>query len=166
MAPSPTPEAIKESIRQYLMQVDGFSKAIEDIRKKCFIPRAELEKLPKRVKEARQVQEKIFDELQGLEYQLESAINKQNPSMKKLDKIHDKIQEKRQQLLDAEDRLNKLEGNLEIHESCQNDGDEIEESLREDYQAVVQKLLNARKMFPDLYKEVEDETGIHFFTPF
>jgi predicted RNase H-like nuclease (RuvC/YqgF family) len=159
-------EQISNSIRLYLFQFESHSKAITEIQKMCDISPEDLEKLPREMRELKQKQQKISGQIIDESMVLKDQINQEKQNERKIEKVFQNINDLKVKLLEVDAKLKAINRTDESAKSCNEAGTEIKGALLAQFKLVLDKLLDARKNFPDIYKEVEAETGIHFFTPF
>ncbi|MHA1682489.1 MAG: hypothetical protein ACTSUE_16245 [Promethearchaeota archaeon] len=155
---------IKERIKHYLVLFDGYSSAIEGIRKTCDIPPKELKKLPKDIQLIRKKQKENARKVHELQERGEQMRDGKEKN-KKLKKIQEKIYDLNSENLALEMNLKDAKQREDVIQGCEGEAWVVEERLKGDYKAILVKLLNAKKMFPEIYRMVEDELEIHFLTP-
>ncbi|NMC04484.1 MAG: hypothetical protein GYA24_04690 [Candidatus Lokiarchaeota archaeon] len=158
-------QQIADSIKQYLLQFDNYSKAITDIQKLCDIPQRELEMLPARLQELKRKQRAQSEALLGLNARFKDLINQDRQNQKKIERAFQEINTMKLALLETDEMIRKLNEKRNSARACSDTAPEVKATLAAQFKIVLDKLVDARKHFPDIYAEVERETGIHFFVP-
>ncbi|MEX2719207.1 MAG: hypothetical protein Q6353_000985 [Candidatus Sigynarchaeum springense] len=161
----PIREQISNSIKQYLYQFESYSKAIEEIMKLCTIPQSELEKLPGDMQKLKQEQMSISSKIIEVSTTLKDLIAQRSRNERKINGLYATVNDLKAKLLSIDEELKKKAKTVEHAKACNETGPELKNALSVQYKRVLEKLAAARKHFPDIYSEAEQETGIHFFTP-
>ncbi len=159
-------DRIFNSIKTDLFQFESYSKAIAEIQEMCDNSPNDLEKMPGEIQELKRKQQvissQIIDESTALKY----LIGQEKQNMRKIEKKFQSINALKVKLLDVDAKLKSINTTEESAKACNEAGTEVKGALSAQYKIVMDKLMDARRNFPDIYKAVEAETGIHFFTPF
>ncbi len=161
-----TREQIYNSIKLYLFQFESYSKAISEIQKMCDISPNDLEKLPREMQELKQKQQKISGQIIDASTALKNLINQEKQNTRKIENLFHNMNDLKVKLLEVDAKLKAMSTTEESAKACNDSGAEVKSSLSAQYKVVMDKLMDARKNFPDIYKEAEHDSGIHFFTPF
>jgi chromosome segregation ATPase len=159
-------EQIFNSIKLYLFQFESYSKAISEIQKMCDVPPDDLEKLPGEIRELKLKQQKISGQIIDEGTALKNLIDQKKQNTRRIEKIFQNMNDLKVKLLEVDAKLKAISMTSESAKACNEAGTEVKGALSAQYKLVMDKLMDARRNFPDIYKEVEGETGIHFFTPF
>ena len=159
-------DMIKNTIKRYLLEFDAMAKAINDIKMKCSEVKKSGEIIPDTIVSLRKKQDKLIEKIRLEERTQHEIINEEIIKEKKLEKCLNRLNHLKKDLLVLENKINKnKQKEMEIR-GCKEQEDEVKETLLYDYRILHEKLSHARKNFPEIYKEVENETQIFFFTPF
>jgi chromosome segregation ATPase len=165
-AENPVRDDIFDSIKYYLYQFESYSKAIAEIQKLCDIPQDELKKLPKEMQDIKLKQKTLSNQIIEESSKLKGLINQQKKNARKIEKVYQDMNDLNVKLLEIDEKLKALNLARDSAKACDEVGSEVKSALSTQYKIVLDKLKEARIKYPDIYKQVEDETGIHFFTPF
>jgi chromosome segregation ATPase len=157
---------LKAEIKQLLFQFESYSKAISEIQKMCDISPDDLEKLPREIQEMKQKQQKISGQIITASTALKSLINQDKQNMRKIENLFQNMNDLKVKLLEIDAKLKAMSTTEQSAKACSEAGTDVKVTLSAQYKLVLDKLREARKRFPDIYKEVEAETNIHFLTPF
>ena len=154
---------IKKSIKDQLLKFDGLSRKIEDYKKAMTIDPNIKGELEQKLHQLDKRQEKVHKNLNNEEYKYNNLLNDRNSSLKKLEKQMAKVSEIKTQfkvieneVLDIKRQLGTI-NNLDAMKAKQKE-------IKGDYKMVVKNLMNMQQKFPDVYKEIEKETGVYFLT--
>jgi len=159
-------EEIAQAIKQDLYQFESYSNAIAQLHELCSkITNEDIEKMPSDVQEWKQKQKEISGRIIEESTVLKGLINQKKQNDRKIEKIYKNITVLNARLLDIDERLKKKDKIAESTKACTETGPKLRTALSTQYKLVMDKLLHARKHYPAIYAEVEQETGIHFFTP-
>lgn len=157
---------IKETIKGYLLQFDAYAKLISDILKKCDMPLDEVHSVPLERQHLKEQQSMIARKIIEEGFMQNDSLNEEMQEKRKMERIFKKTHKLELKLIDIDTKIKKLEEKQELINDCTDTAPQMKEIYSKDYKMILKKLEDARKNFPDVYKEAEDEVNIHFLTPF
>ncbi|MBN2151945.1 MAG: hypothetical protein JW839_10890 [Candidatus Lokiarchaeota archaeon] len=158
-------EQVSNSIKEYLYQFESYSKAIAEIQKMCDIPQSELEKLPNDIQRLKREQRRLSSKIIARNTTFKDLINQEKQNVRKIERAFRDIADLKAKLLDVDEKLKSKGKTADTVRACTETGPEIKQTLSTQYKHVLDVLSDVRKQHPKIYSEVENETGIHFFTP-
>ncbi len=165
---APSSETIKESIKQYLLQFDGYAKAIQEIKHACKDIDA-LKDVPERVIKDNEKKLDLIKEINVDEFEIKALLNDEmqgGKQEKKLEKLMKKLHDHEMELIKLSDAIHQEERDAERVQGCNRSSGEMLDDIQHNYKSLFEKLSHARKVFPGIYAEAEKESGIFLFTPF
>ncbi|HME50739.1 MAG TPA: hypothetical protein VKM55_00850 [Candidatus Lokiarchaeia archaeon] len=159
------PNSIKESIRHYIRQYDAYSKTIDRIKETCKLPTKELEKIPRNIQEYRDVQNSIIKQIDDEKTARIKLVENKTKNKTKIVKSFERQQKLQIKLMEIESKITVFEQMNNIVPICSDVPGGIAPAIAREYRNLTKKLNQAKKVFPDLMKEVELETGIQYSEP-
>ena len=161
---------IKSTIKGYLTQFEVYSRLISDIQKKCDIPLDEAHDVPFDLQKLKEQESIISRNIIDENFKENQALNEKSQDKKKLAHVFKKGQKKKHDLelkmVDIDEQIKQLQEKQEQIDDCTETAPKMKETYMIEYKMILKKLADARKNFPDVYKEAENEANIHFLTPF
>ncbi|HME55907.1 MAG TPA: hypothetical protein VKM55_27135 [Candidatus Lokiarchaeia archaeon] len=157
---------IKETIKGYLAQFDIYAKLITEIVKRCDMTLDEVHGVPLELQHLKEQRSIIARKIIEESFLQNDDLNENSQEKRKMERIFKKTRGLEVKLIDTDAKIKKFEEKQEVINDCTDTAPEMKETYSKDYRMIFKKLEDARKNFPDIYKEAEDEINIHFLTPF
>jgi predicted RNase H-like nuclease (RuvC/YqgF family) len=158
-------DQVKASIIQYLQDFEGYGNAISKIMEECKKSKKEKTNQDAKIAEIREKQEVLMNKIRDEDkLQRELLVNRYQ-NRDKLEKSIMREQKLRMNVFAFERKKTEYELEKGITDTCTDMPTGVSEETIQRYKEIFARLQHAQKVFPDIEKEVEAETGIHVFTP-
>ncbi|MFX0103544.1 MAG: hypothetical protein ACFFCS_28540 [Candidatus Hodarchaeota archaeon] len=160
MSEDPARVHMKAAIRTTLIQFDALSKQIQEGKSASSGNPREKDSLYHELSMLQKQQDKLMEDFENFENVARKMIE-ENPekNKKKIKKMFDQLQEKITENNKYVKMIEGIQEKLNRMSSGTTDAD-----LKEQYKTSYEIIQDFHKNLPDLYAEVEQETGIYFFT--
>ncbi|MHA1890891.1 MAG: hypothetical protein ACTSYS_07865 [Promethearchaeota archaeon] len=160
----PTRRAMKEAIRKTLLKFDSLSKALVNKDYKNSEPL--VFQLKEQLRELERQKSKLQDEFNRLEEDCRKLIL-ENPegNKKRIKKLYQKLDQKVSQNTKCISMMKQIQEKLSQLKNNPLKGNVSIADLKKQYQTTFEIIQDFRQSLPDVYQEVEKETGIYFFMP-